>query len=412
MPHYAYKAKDDGGRTVSGLLEAPSEDQLDRSLRDQGLYVISVEARAAAQGTRAARPSARGPAGRISRRDLILFTTHLATLFSASIPLAPGLREFAEEPPSRAAGTVARAILENVEGGAMLSDAMARLPGIFSDIYIALVKAGEASGHLDAVFNDIVAALEWQQTIVSSVRQASIYPLILMSALGGLVMLLFTFVLPRFAGILEKTGAAMPLPTKIVLAVGRFMQANWLTVLAVIVVTVIAHRLWVRTAGGRLLMDQIKLQLPFFGPILRKVALSRFSHNLETLLRSGVEFVYALTVLERVVGNAYIARALADVRGRVVGGMGFADALRITRQFPPLILRMVANGEISGDLPGSLAKVSQYYDKEVPDAVKRLFTLIEPVMITVLAFVVLGSILSVFLPIYTVLSKIGGQKFR
>lgn len=412
MPHYAYKAKDDGGRTVTGLLEAPSEEQVDRSLRDQGLYVISVAPRAvSAVAAKTQRPAAQA-IRRISRRDLILFTTHLQTLFSAAIPLAPGLREFAEEPPSKNAGAIAWAVLESVEGGAMLSGAMAKFPGVFTEIYIALVMAGEASGHLDAVFADLVTSLEWQQSIVSQIRQASIYPMILMSALTGLVTLLFTFVLPRFAGILEKTGAEMPLPTKVVLFVGKFMQANWPYVFGGIVATVIAQRLWVRTAGGRLLMDRIKLQFPLFGPILRKVALSRFAHNLETLLRSGVEFVYALTVLEKVVGNAYIAQALAGVRQKVIGGTGFGDALRATRQFPPLVVRMVANGEISGDLPGSLGKVSQYYDREVPDAVRRLFTLVEPFMITILAVVVLGSILSVFLPIYTVLSKIGGQKFR
>jgi type IV pilus assembly protein PilC len=416
MPHYAYRAKDGGGNTVNGLLEAPSEDQADQNLRQQGLFVLSVEPSAAPDRPggprRGGGPAGRQSIGRISRRDLILLTTHLGTLFSAGIPLAPGLREFADEPPSRMAGTVARALLESVEGGSMLSEAMGRYPQVFNEIYVALVRAGEASGHLDAVFADLVASLEWQQTILSQIRQASIYPLILMSALGGLVTLLFTFVLPRFAGILEKTGAEMPLPTKVVLVTGRFMQANWMYMFLGIVVLTVAFRLWVRTPRGRLLVDQFKLYLPIFGPILRKIALSRFSHNLETLMRSGVEFVYALTVLEKVVGNAYIARALGDVREKVIGGSGFADALRATRQFPPLVLRMVANGEISGNLPDSLGKVSQYYDKEVPDGVRRVFALIEPFMITILAVVVLGSILSVFLPIYTVLGKIGGQKFR
>jgi type II secretory pathway component PulF len=236
---------------------------------------------------------------------------------------------------------------------------------------------------------------------------------ILLSALGGLVTLLFTFVLPRFASILAKTGAPLPLPTKIVLEVGGFMQAYWMYLLFGAVTLVVAVRLAVRTQGGRLAMDRFKLSIPVFGSIIRKVALSRFSHNLETLLRSGVEFVYALTVLERVVGNAYIARALAQVRERVIGGMGLSESLRATRQFPPLVLRMVANGEMSGNLPDNLAKVSQYYDKEVPDAVRRVFALIEPVMITVLAVVILGSIMSVFLPIYTVLAKIGqAGKFR
>lgn len=411
MPNYAYKAMDDGGRTVSGVMEAPSEDQVDSSLREKGLYIISVEARAQAAGKAQKKPAPQS-GGRVSRRDLILLTTHLGTLFSAGIPLGPGLREFADEPPSKTIGAVAQELVEDVEGGTMLSDGMAKFPRVFPEIYVALVKAGEASGHLDAVFNDLVASLEWQQSIISQVRQASIYPLILMSALGGLVTLLFTFVLPRFAVILQKTGAPLPLPTLVVLTIGNFMQANWTYLLFGGIGLIVVIRLWVRTPGGRFTMDHFKLQLPIFGSIIRKVALSRFAHHLETLQRSGVEFVFALTVLERVVGNAYIARALVQVREKVVGGMAFTEALRGTRQFPPLVLRMVANGEMSGDLAGSLGKVSQYYDKEVPDAVRRVFGMIEPVMITVLAVVVLGSILSVFLPIYTVLGKIGGQRFR
>jgi type IV pilus assembly protein PilC len=411
MPHYAYKAKDDDGKTVTGLMEAPSEDQVDVSLREKGLYIISVQARAA-QAQRAAKKPAARSVGKLSRRDVLLLTTHLQTLFSAGIPLAAGLREFAEEPPSKGCGAVANAILESVEGGVMLSDAMGKFPRVFPEIYVALVKAGEASGHLDAIFADLIKAIEWQENIASQVRQASIYPAILLTALGGLVTLLFTFVLPKFADILKKTGAPLPLPTKIVLAIGGFMQANWTYLLFGIVALVVGVRLAVRTEGGRLAMDRFKLQLPVFGSILQKVALSRFCHHLETLQRSGVEFIYALTVLERVVGNAYIARALVRVRNQVIGGMGFADALRTTRQFPPLVLRMVANGEMSGNLPDSLGRVSEYYDKEVPDVVRRVFALIEPVMITVLAVVVLGSILSVFLPIYGVLAKIGGQKFR
>lgn len=411
MPHYAYRATDDGGKTVTGTLEAPTEEQVDVNLREQGLFIISIQPQAA-PGARPAATKARPKVSRVSRRDLILLTTHLETLFSSSIPLAAGLREFADEPPSKPIGAVAAAILDAVEGGQMLSEAMAGYPRIFPEIYVALVRAGEASGHLDAVFADLVAAMEWQQNIVSQVRQASIYPAILMCALGGLVVLLFTFVLPRFAKVLEKTGAPMPMPTKVVLAIGGFMEAYYPYVFGGGVAAVVAVRLFVRTPGGRLLADRIKLSLPIFGGIIRKVALSRFAHNLETLLRSGVEFVYALTVLERVVGNAYIAQALSQVRARVVGGMRFSDSLKSSRQFPPLVVRMVANGEMSGNLPDSLNKVSRYYDKEVPDAVKRVFSMIEPVMITVLAVVVLGSILSVFLPIYGVLSKIGGQKFR
>lgn len=405
MPVYTYRAKDEAGKTVAGLLEAPNEGEADSSLRNQGLFVISVRE----QAQRRAKPATVGSVGRISRRDLILFTVHLGTILGAGIPLAAGLREFAQEAPNPKMRAVAEAILQSVEGGALMSEAMARMPRTFPETYVAMVRAGEATGRLDRVLMDQVASLEWQEGIVRQIRQASIYPLVLLSALTGLMILLMTFVLPRFKAVLTKTGATLPLPTKIVITVGDFLQANWPTVLLGIVGVVLGYRFLLTFPAGRLLVDRVKLRLPIFGNIILKVALGRFAHHMETLYRAGVDFVLTLTVVERVVGNAAIARAVAQVRERVMAGMSFTDALRSTGQFPPLVLRMVGSGELAGNLGDGLAKVSQYYDREVPDAVRRLFAFMEPAMITCLTFIVLGAILSVYLPIYTILSRISAR---
>ena len=405
MPAYAYRAKDEAGKTVAGVLEAPNEGEADSSLRNQGLFVISVKE----QAERRAKPAAVGSVGRISQRDLILFTVHLGTILGAGISLAAGLREFAQEAPNPKMRAVAEAILQSVEGGVLMSEAMARMPRTFPEVYVAMVRAGEATGRLDQVLMDLVASLEWQAAIVSQIRQASIYPLLLLTALTGLMTLLFTFVLPRFAAILTKTGAPLPLPTKIVLGVGTFMQTNWPTVLLAIIGLVVGYRFLLTFPAGRLLVDRVKLRVPIFGNIILKVALGRFAHHMETLYRAGVDFVLTLTVVERVVGNAAIARAVAQVRERVMAGMSFTDALRSTGQFPSLVLRMVGSGELSGNLGDSLAKVSQYYDREVPNAVRRLFAFLEPAMIACLTVIVLGAILSVYLPIYTILGRISAR---
>lgn len=405
MPRYAYRAKDEAGKTVAGVLEAPNEGEADSSLRNQGLFVISVREEAQRQ----AKPAAIASAGRISRRDLILFSIHLATILGGGIPLAAGLRDFAEEATNPKMRAVAQRILASVEGGALMSEAMARMPRTFPEVYVAMVRAGEASGRLDQVLMDQVASLEWQDGIVRQIRQASLYPLLLLTALGGLMGLLFTFVLPRFAAILTKTGAPLPLPTKIVLGVGTFLQTNWPTVALGIVAVVVGYRFLLTFPAGRLLVDRVKLRLPIFGNIILKVALGRFAHHMETLYRAGVDFVVTLTVVERMVGNAWIARAVAQVRERVMAGMSFTDALRSTGQFPPLVLRMVGSGELAGNLGDSLAKVTQYYDREVPDAVRRLFAFLEPAMIACLTLVVLGAILSVYLPIYTILARISAR---
>ncbi|MFQ5827586.1 MAG: type II secretion system F family protein [Candidatus Methylomirabilia bacterium] len=399
MPQFAYRAKDEMGKTVTGVMDAPTEDQVDSMLSDRGLYVISVQERAP-RATRQPRESV----GRISRRELILFTVHLGTILSAGVPLLPALKEYAREASPRVR-TVTEILVQKLERGVMLSEAMASLPKVFSEVYVATVRAGEASGKLDAVLMELVASLEWQEGLASQLRQASIYPALLMTALGILATVLFTFVLPKFKGLLAKTGAPMPLPTKIVLAIGDFMAANWMLVFLGIFGLVVAVRLAVRVPAGRLLVDRVKLQVPVVGGLLQKIAMSRFAHFLETLHRAGVEFALTLMVLERVVGNAVIARGVARVRERVVAGMSFTDALRLSGEFPPLVVRMVSTGEMSGNLGDSLAKISQYYDREVPDTVRRLFALIEPAVIAVMAVVVLGSILSVYLPIYSILGK-------
>lgn len=409
MPHYAYKAKDAGGKTVTGLMEAPSEDQVDLTLRQKGLYVISVQARTEPT-QRAKRPAA--SVGRVSRRDLILFTTHLGILFSAGVSLTDGLREFAQEPPNPRLGRVAASVLQSVEEGALLSEAMARLPGTFPEVYVAMVRAGETSGRLDQVLMDLVKSLEWQEEIARQIRQASIYPIILLSAFSGLVIFLVTFVFPRFSVVLSRIGAPLPLPTRILMGAGDFFRANWAMLLLGIFALVLGYRFLRSVPAGRLLVDRVKLRLPILGNIFLEVALARFAHHMETLYRAGVEFVRALTVLEQVVGNRVIARAVAQARERVIAGMSFTDALRSTGQFPPLVLRMVGTGETSGSLDVSLAKVTQYYDREVPNAVRRFFAFLEPAIIACLAGVVLVAVLSVYLPIYSLLSNVRARAPR
>lgn len=402
MPVYTYRAKDEVGKTLTGVLEATNEGEADSSLRTQGLFVISVRE----QAQRRARAARADSVGRVSRRNLILFTTHLATILGAGIPLVAALKEFAEEATDPKMRAMVERIRASVEGGALLSEAMARMPRTFPEVYVAMVRGGEATGRLDRVLMDQVASLEWQEGIVRQIRQASLYPMLLMTAILGLMVLLFTFVIPRFAGVLKKVGGELPLPTQIVLTIGNFMQANWLLVFLGIAGLAIGYRFLLTFPAGRLLVDRVKLQVPVVGPLFRKVALARFTHHMDTLYRAGVDFVLALTVLERVVGNAVIARAVAQVRERVMVGMSFTEALRSTGQFPPLVLRMLGTGEASGDLGDSLAKVSQYYDRDVPDSVRRLFTILEPAIIACLTMIVLGAILAVYLPIYSILGRL------
>lgn len=406
MPVYTFRAKDEAGRTRVGKVEGADGTAVDASLRNEGLYVISVEPTLGAPP----RPTTPARPARLSRRDLILFTIQLGTLLRAGIPLNTGLDDFARDTRNRRLAAVSRHILTDLQNGALLSEAMGRLPDTFPDVYVAVIRAGETTGHLDQVLLDLVKSLEWQDGIRRQVRRASIYPAILLTAFFGLMALLFLFVFPRFKLIFDRLRVPLPLPTRIVLGTGDFLQAYGAPLLMGFVALVLAYRLVASTESGRLFVDGLKLRLPIFGKILRNVALARFSHHMETLQRAGVNFMLALTVLEHLVGNNVMARAVAQVRERVVSGLSFADALASTNQFPPLVLRMVATGEMSGSLEETLQKVTEYYDREVPDSVQRLLAFLEPTMIAVLAVIVLGAMLAVYLPIYSLVTSVRARQ--
>lgn len=398
MAQYAFRAKDFQGSTLAGTLEAPTEEQAESVLRERGLVVVALAPEGGAVG--------RARRERMSEHERILFTLHLGTVLSSGVPIIAGLRDFVDPMTRPGLRRVVEGLIADLQAGASLSEALARRPQAFPDLYVNVVRAGETSGRLDEVLRDLVAFLEWQEELRSQIRSASIYPTLLVIALTGLTVFLATFVFPRFAAVLAVVHAPLPLPTRMVLGAGALLQAYWPYLVLAAVGLVLLYRLIAATPGGRLLIDGLKLRIPVLGSLLLKIAMSRFAHHLESLYRSGVDFVVALNAVERVMGNTVLARAVAQARQRVMAGVSLTDALRSTGQFPPLVLRMAASGEASGTLGDTLRKVSQYYDREVPTAVRRLFTALEPAVILLLAVVVLGSALALYLPIYSLISAV------
>lgn len=400
MPLYVYQARNEQGQRISGTLEAPTEESLEQVLRDRGLYVTTLTATDRAPRTVAT------PSLTITRGDLILFTVHLGTILSSGIPITSGLKGFADEAPNRRLKGVAESVLDSLDGGASLSEAMARLPRVFPEVYVGLIRAGESIGRVDTVLFELVSLLEWQSELISQLRQASIYPIMLLTGLTGMVILIVTIVMPRFIAALTRAGAPISLSTRIILVSGEIMSQYWLLLLFGLFAGVMVIRWAGTTPRGRYAMDWVKLRIPVFGELVRKVSLSRFAHHLGLLHRAGVDFIVALTAVERVVGNAVLARALAEVRREVLGGSSLAGALRATREFPPLVLQMVATGETSGTLGETLNKVTEYYDREVPAAVKRVTTIIEPLVYVILGSVVLGTALALYSPLLSMLKAI------
>ncbi|MBI3492935.1 MAG: type II secretion system F family protein [Acidobacteria bacterium] len=384
---------------MTGNLDAATEAEAEDTLRDRGLFPTIIRA------ARIAAPRVAAPP-KLNRRELALFTMHLATVMKSGLPLALGLRHSIEEGSNKRLQTVAHAILQRVEQGQMISEAMADLPTAFPPYYVNLVKAGETVGQVDQVLFDLLASIEWQMNLRGEIRQATIYPAILLTMMGIVTLGIATFVMPRFVAALSKTGMTLPTSARLVVGFGDFVTGHWLQVLLGLVWLVIGARMLVKTPRGSYMVDSLKLQMPLVGNLIRQVGLSRFAHHLRMMVRAGVNFVVALNVVEHVVGNQVLAEAVARARDRVIAGASLADALRETRQFTPLVVQMVATGEVTGTLDETLKKVSDYYDREVPAAVKRITTAMEPIMYVILGVLVLGVAFTLYSPLLSMLSQI------
>ncbi len=399
MPDFAYKACDEQGEKVKGILAAQDEEHLADLLSAQGLYLLrSAKPRRLTQHPWFQRP--------VRRRDLVLLFVHLATALTGGISLLEALRTYADESGHERLRTVARGIANEILAGTSFSDAMAGYPGVFAPVFVSMVRAGETTGHLDKVLQDLVSFLEWQEALAGTVKQALTYPIVLLGALVGLITLLVGYVFPQLLPVFQKVRMELPLPTRLLIAVSTALRQYWFLGLLLIVGVVTAMILYIRTPLGRLQFDRWLLRTPVVGGIARRIALSRFARYLSVLYMAGVEFIQSLQVVERLVGNRVIEFAVREAREEVIAGSLLSAALKRTGAVPSLVVQMVATGETTGKMDETLQKVSQYYDREVQESVKRATALIEPAAIIVMAGMVLFVALSIFLPLWGMIGQI------
>ncbi|MBU1626341.1 type II secretion system F family protein [bacterium] len=398
MPTFSYKARDNTGQAIEGILEAESPTILVEKLTDMGLVVTTVSKASKAQKKK----SFSGK--KVKRKEMITFTIHLSTVLSAGVPLLTGLNDLVRETEKANFKKVIADVLANVEAGTSLADAMALHPRVFNQLFVSMVRAGEATGRVDEVLDRLIPFLEWQEELASNIRQALAYPSVILLVVTGVVLFLFLFPIPRFAKIFEQQGVDLPIPTRIVVGISEYLlEYGLITLGAIVAVFVILRTLITRTQTGRNLWDRFKLKLPLFGTLFRKVALSRFSHTLGALYRAGVEITESLRIVESVIGNVILARVVRNAHDRIRSGGSMPEALAASGEFPSLVLRMVSIGDETGELDATLEKVSQYYDKEVPYTIRRIFAVVEPLIIVVMGVIVGGVALSIFLPLYSMI---------
>lgn len=418
MPIYQYTALAPGGETKKGVIDADTPRDARQRLRKQKLLVTDIaegrssRKRKGGQSSggksnlltrlRDARAAHSGPSG----RDLELVTAatrQLGTMLGSGIPLTESLRAMIEQAQDRRSETVFREIREAVNQGASLADALSQHPGYFNDLYVNMVRAGEATGNVDVVLSRLADYLQYQRTIRRKVVSAMTYP-VMMIGLGFLVVTaLLTFVVPRITEMLEDTGQALPTPTRILIAISDGFRDYWLLgALAIGAISFFIERVYKKNEKGRLRIDRFLLGMPILGDVLLKQAVSRFTRTLSTLLQSGVNAVQSLEITGNVIQNRVISDATDHIRKRIVEGTDIATPLRATEVFPPVVTYMVAVGEQAGELEQMLDRIADSYDEEIEIATERMTSVLEPIMIVGLAIVVGFIVISIVLPILKV----------
>ena len=399
MPEFAYHAVDATGRASDGTMLAENEAVLEQRLRDVGYWLIEARSQTAQR---------RASGQRVPRRELIDFFNSMASLMTAGIPVAESFAAMAEETQHPTLRAVLEDIGMNVQAGLDVSSALGRFPRVFSPQVCSLVRAGEYGGNLVETFQDISAHLEWTDQIVADIKQASVYPSLVLAAVAGLIALMFIVVVPKFAEIFIELDIELPALTRGVMAVGTAAQSSWWIVVLGLIAAYVSLRMAQRR-GHRVAMivDRLKLKLPVFGPITSMLVQSQFVHNLGLMMRAGVPIIDALALCEGLTNNMVMDRAIADAQKEVQQGGRVSDALRAHAVVSSLTLRMIAVGEESGRLEESLMQVSQRFDAEIPRQIKRVFSLLEPA-ITLLLVGIVGLVAgSIFLPMFALATGIG-----
>jgi len=391
---FRYIAKDQGGRDVCATMDAENERAVLATLRKRGLVVLDISEEARA-------PSAiKKGKKRVKGADLVVLSRQLATMVDAGLPLMQALDTLAEQAESPSLRYVLEDVVKNIEQGANFSEAISAHPRVFSPLFVNMVRAGEASGTLAEILERIATYMEATLALKRKIKSAMIYPIIVSSMAVIITAVLLLKVIPVFGNIYDSFGAALPLPTQMLLKLSGFLRAYFPFGVGMLVASVVVLKKYVKTESGAMRFDKFKVNLPIFGPIFRKVAVSRFSRTLSVLVKSGVPILSALEIVSKTAGNKLVERAVSQAMGEIEKGENIARPLASSEVFPPMVTKMIAVGEESGKLEVMLSKISDFYDSQVDAAVSGLTSMIEPLLIAFLGIVIGGIVVCMFLPIF------------
>jgi type IV pilus assembly protein PilC len=429
MPKYNYIALDARGQESIGILEASSSNDVIAQLRQSGYFPTSVteEGKGAkapkAKKTKAvAAVKSKAPVKKgggivlfqkktIKPKTLMIFTRQLATLIDAGLPLLRGLTVLGKQEKDITLKGTINALADGVQGGSTFSESLAQHPRIFNKLYINMVKAGELGGVLELVLNRLAEFQEKAEKIKNKVVAAMFYPVVVIIIAFLILSFLLVFIVPKFQQIFHDMLGGKPLPgiTQFVIDASNTLKGQWYYVIGGITIFVIGYKMFAASAVGRIFIDNVKLKMPLFGDLTRKSSISRFSRTLGTLVTSGVPILQALNITRDTAGNSVIADAITKVHDSVKEGESIVQPLEASGVFPPMVISMIDVGEETGQLPEMLLKIAEVYDDEVDNAVTGLTSLLEPIMIVILAVIVGTIVIALFMPLISIIQNMQSQ---
>jgi type IV pilus assembly protein PilC len=398
MASFSYTARALNGKLKTATIDAATREEAVAQLRRQRLTVVKVDEESKRQ-----KPGG----GKIKMRDIVIFTRQFSTMINSGLPLVQALDILAKQSENKTLQEVTRAVVFDVESGHTVADALRKHPKAFNDLYVNMVAAGEAGGILDTILMRLAVFMEKNDVLIRKVKGAMIYPAVIMSVAAIAITVLLIFVIPVFENMFGSVGLALPLPTRIVIGLSKFLR-GWggLGTVLGIIGSVFAIKNYYKTANGKLVIDRALLKFPVLGDVLRKSAVSRFTRTLGTLISSGVSILDGLEITAKTAGNRVIQDAIMASRSSIAGGDTIAAPLAKSQVFPPMVISMIAVGESTGGLDEMLAKIADFYDEEVDAAVSGLLSLLEPVMIVFLGIVVGGMVIAMYLPIFDMINAV------
>lgn len=398
MASFSYRAIDEAGQILSGSIDATNSVDLELRLRRMGLDLITFES---------IKKSTLMRSSKVSRKELITFCFHMDQLMRAGVPIIEALSDLRDTVDNNGFKQIIASILEDIEGGLKLSDAMASHPQAFDQVFVALIRTGEQAGQLPEVLSKLAENLKWQDELAGQVQKAMMYPIFAGTVIFAVVFMLMVFMVPQLGTAMKALTPNPPAATMALIAVSAVMSKYWYLFIGVPVVAIGALVVIVKTSDeAKYRVDGLMLKLPIMGPLLNKIILARFSTYFALMYQSGLAVLDCIHVSEKIVGNRVIEEGLVRIGREINEGTGITQAFQNVRLFPALVLRMLKVGETTGALDTALLNVSYFYNREVKETMSKLQEMIQPLLTVVLGGVLIGILVTIFLPMYDVISKI------